>query len=55
MNCSTSRSSSPCLMAEVVVETWRSEYNNHRAHSSSGGMNPAKYAKAWIINQSALP
>ena len=30
--------------AEVIVEDWRLEYNNHRPHSSLGYMTPAAYA-----------
>ena len=41
--------------AQVVVEAWRTEYNTYRPHSSLGGMTPAEYAKAWTINQPALP
>ena len=42
--------------AEVLVESWRIEYNTYRPHSSLGGLTPAEYAKAWTINnQPALP
>jgi transposase InsO family protein len=30
--------------AEVIVEDWRLDYNNHRPHSSLGYMTPAAYA-----------
>jgi putative transposase len=43
------------LEAEVVVETWRVEYNTYRPHSSLGGRTPAEYLKKWTINQPALP
>ena len=42
--------------AEVLVESWRIEYNTYRPHSSLAGLTPAEYAKAWTINnQPALP
>ena len=43
------------LEAQVVVESWRVEYNTYRPHSSLGGLTPAEYLKKWTINQPALP
>ncbi len=43
------------LEAQVVVDAWRSEYNEYRPHSSLGGMTPAEFARQWTINQPALP
>ncbi len=43
------------LEAQVVVETWRIEYNTYRPHSSLGEMTPVEYAASWAsINQPAL-
>jgi len=43
------------LEAQVVVETWRIEYNTYRPHSSLGDMTPVEYAASWTsINQPAL-
>ena len=42
-------------VAQVVVETWRIEYNTYRPHSSLGGLTPAEHAVRWTINQPALP
>jgi putative transposase len=33
--------------AQIVVETWRMEYNTFRPHSALGGLTPAKFAKDW--------
>jgi putative transposase len=33
--------------AQVVVETWRQEYNNYRPHSSLGYLTPAEFASRW--------
>ena len=39
--------------AEVIVEDWRLEYNNHRPHSSLGYMTPAAYATSCNLPGSA--
>jgi len=44
------------LQAQVIIETWRIEYNTYRPHSSVGGITPADYAEQYTtINQPALP
>lgn len=40
--------------AQVIVETWRIEYNTYRPHSSLGGRTPDEYAKLWLSDQPAL-
>ena len=35
------------LEAQVVVESWRTEYNTYRPHSSLGGLTPAEYRARW--------
>ncbi len=37
--------------ARRKLEAWRSDYNNHRPHSSLGDMSPSEYARA--LNQEA--
>ena len=39
--------------AEVIVEDWRLDYNNHRPHSSLGYMTPASYATICNLPGSA--
>jgi transposase InsO family protein len=39
------------LEAQVIVESWRTEYNTFRPHSSLDGLTPAEYVKTWTINQ----
>ena len=39
--------------AEVIVEDWRLDYNNHRPHSSLGYMTPAAYAASCNLPGSA--
>ena len=39
--------------AEVIVEDWRLDYNNHRPHSSLGYMTPAAYATSCNLPGSA--
>ena len=34
--------------ARVVVESWRTEYNTYRPHSSLGGLTPAEYRARWL-------
>jgi len=40
--------------AEVIVEDWRLDYNNHRPHSSLGYMTPAAYAASCNLPGSAV-
>jgi putative transposase len=37
--------------AQVVVETWRIEYNTYRPHGALGGRTPAEARAAWITEQ----
>jgi transposase InsO family protein len=37
--------------AQVVVQAWRTEYNNYRPHSALDGLTPAEYAGQWTIQQ----
>ena len=39
------------LEAEVVVESWRTEYNTYRPHSSLGGLTPTEYRAKWDAEQ----
>lgn len=41
--------------ARVVVESWRSEYNEERPKRSLGGLTPAAYAKTLMQNQIHYP
>jgi putative transposase len=44
-----------CLAeAQVMVEDWREDYNEHRPHSALGMQAPAKFARAWRARQDAL-
>jgi transposase InsO family protein len=36
------------LEAQVVVESWRTEYNVYRPHSSLGGLTPTEYRDRWV-------
>jgi transposase InsO family protein len=37
-----------CLTeAQVVIEDWRQDYNQHRPHSALGRKAPAVFAAAW--------
>jgi len=37
-----------CLAeAQVLIEDWRQDYNEHRPHSALGMTAPAKFARAW--------
>ncbi len=38
--------------AKVIVEDWRSDYNNHRPHSSLGYQTPAAFAACCIASAS---
>jgi transposase InsO family protein len=35
------------LEAEVIIESWRVEYNTYRPHSSLDGLTPSEYAARW--------
>ncbi len=35
------------LEAQVVIETWRIEYNTYRPHSALGGLTPVEFACQW--------
>jgi len=39
--------------AQVIVETWRGEYNNYRPHSSLGYLTPAEFARRYYGNKQA--
>ena len=39
------------LEAQVIIEDWRIDYNEHRPHSAHGDLTPAEFARAWTINQ----
>lgn len=41
--------------AQVVIETWRREYNEERPKKSLGGLTPAAYAKTLIQKAAKLP
>jgi putative transposase len=44
-----------CLAeAQVMVEDWRQDYNEHRPHSALGMQAPAKFAWTWRARQDAL-
>jgi len=44
------------LEAQVIVESWRIEYNTYRPHGSLGGLTPSEYAVNWTAQpQPALP
>ncbi len=37
-----------CLAeAQLMVEDWRQDYNQHRPHSALGMTSPARFARAW--------
>ncbi len=43
------------IEAQVLVEAWRTEYNNYRPHSALGGLTPTEYALQWTTrHQPAL-
>lgn len=43
------------LEAQVLIEDWRIDYNEHRPHSAHGDLTPSEYAKAWTTrHQPAL-
>jgi transposase InsO family protein len=37
--------------AQVLVQAWRTEYNNYRPHSALDGLTPAEYAGQWTTQQ----
>lgn len=39
------------LVAQIVIEGWRIEYNTCRPHGSLDGMPPAAYAASWPERQ----
>ena len=44
----------PCLTeAQVVIEDWRQDYNQHRPHSALGRKAPAVFAAAWMPDTTA--
>ena len=43
------------LEAQVIIEGWRIDYNNHRPHSAHGDLTPTEYAQAWTTNQQPDP
>lgn len=43
------------LEAQVLIEDWRTDYNDARPHSALGGLSPSEYAQAWTTaNQPQL-
>ena len=43
------------LEAQVLIEDWRIDYNQHRPHSAHGDLSPTEFAEEWISrNQPAL-
>lgn len=38
------------LEAQVLVEDWRIDYNNHRPHSAHGHRTPAEFATNWTTH-----
>jgi transposase InsO family protein len=39
--------------AQVIVETWRNEYNNYRPHSSLGYLTPVEFARQFYEKNQA--
>ena len=35
------------LEAEIIVESWRTQYNTYRPHSSLAGLTPVEYRAKW--------
>jgi putative transposase len=35
------------LEAQVLIEDWRIDYNEHRPHSAHGDLTPTEFATAW--------
>jgi putative transposase len=45
-----------CLAeAQVMVEDWRQDYNEHRPHSALGMQAPAKFVRAWRARHDDTP
>jgi putative transposase len=43
------------LEAQVLIEDWRIDYNEHRPHSAHGELTPSEFAQAWTTrHQPAL-
>jgi putative transposase len=43
------------LEAQVLIEDWRVDYNQHRPHSAHGDLTPSEFAQAWTTqHQPAL-
>jgi putative transposase len=43
------------LEAQVLIEAWRIDYNEHRPHSAHGDLTPSEFARAWTTrHQPAL-
>ena len=42
------------LEARVLLEDFRIDYNNNRAHSAHGWKTPAAFAEEWLTNQQTL-
>jgi putative transposase len=43
------------LEAQVLIEDWRTDYNDNRPHSAHGDLTPSEFARAWTNrNQPAL-
>ena len=43
------------LEAQVIIEDWRIDYNQHRPHSAHGDLTPNEFAQAWAAqHQPAL-
>jgi putative transposase len=35
------------LEAQVLIEDWRIDYNDHRPHTAHGALTPSEFAQAW--------
>jgi putative transposase len=43
------------LEAQVLIEDWRIDYNDHRPHTAHGDLTPTEFARAWTTrHQPAL-
>jgi putative transposase len=43
------------LEAQVLIEDWRIDYNDHRPHTAHGDLTPSEFAQAWTTrHQPAL-
>ena len=43
------------LEAQILLDDWRLEYNNHRPHQSLNYQTPAAYARQWHANHDQRP